>query len=242
MSPVIDMRAVSAGYGGADVLSDIELRVDGGDVLAVLGRNGAGKTTLLEALFNLGPRVRGVVHVKGERVNGWPTHRIARLGVALVPQGRGVFAPLTVHESLSLATLSARHRVPGSHATPWTIERVYEMFERLYEKRATSSGALSGGERQMLALGRALLTQSDVLALDEPSEGLSPKAVDDILVTHLPRLAAQGLTIVLVEQNLALSLQVATRAVVLAQGRMAFDGAPRALAADSALQHRLLGV
>jgi len=242
MTAVIDIQALSAGYDGADVLTDIHLRINRGDVLAVLGRNGAGKTTLLNALFNLGPRVRGAIHVKGEHVTDWPTHRIARLGVALVPQGRGVFAPLTVHESLSLATLASRRRVPASHGAPWTIERVYEMFERLYEKRALSSGALSGGERQMLALGRALLTQSDVLALDEPSEGLSPKAVDDILVTHLPRLAAEGLTIVLVEQNLALAMKVATRAVVLAQGRVAFDGTCAALAADPALEHRLLGV
>ena len=239
---VIDIRDLHAAYDGADVLSGVNLRIDSGEVVAVLGRNGVGKTTLLNALFNLGPKVSGCISVKGQAVVGWPTHRIARLGMALVPQGRGVFSPLTVHESLSLATLATRARRAADRQNAWTLERVYDVFSRLRDKRAMSSGALSGGERQMLALARALLTQSDILVLDEPSEGLSPKAVDDILVSHLTTLAAQGMTIVLVEQNLALALRVASRIVVLAQGRVAFDGAAQLLAADQALQHRLLGV
>lgn len=242
MMAAIDIRGLHAAYDGADVLSGVDLRVDPGEVVAVLGRNGVGKTTLLNALFNLGPQVAGRISVKGQAVVGWPTHRIARLGVGLVPQGRGVFSPLTVHESLSLATLAAGSRKGGGQRVPWTIERVYEVFTRLHDKRAMSSGALSGGERQMLALARALLTQSDILVLDEPSEGLSPKAVEDVLVTHITALAAEGLTIVLAEQNLALSLRVAPRVVVLSQGRVAFDGASQVLAADHALQHRLLGV
>lgn len=242
MTSAVEIVGLHAAYDGADVLAGVDLRVGAGEIVAVLGRNGAGKTTLLNALFNLGPRVSGSLAIKGQSIAGWPTHRIARLGVALVPQGRGVFAPLTVHESLSLATLAAGSRKPGGQSLPWTLARVYEAFPRLYDKRAMSSGALSGGERQMLALARALLTQSDILALDEPSEGLSPKAVDELLVTHLPLLAAEGLTILLVEQNLALALRVAQRAVVLSQQRVAFDGTSQALAADAALQHRLLGV
>ena len=235
---VISLKNVSAGYEGANVLSGIDLAVAPGEVLAVLGRNGAGKTTLLNALLNLGPKVSGQIEVKGQSVVGWPTHKVARLGVALVPQGRGVFSTLTVRESLGLATLPKS----SEGQTRWTLERVYEVFPRLAEKRRTASGALSGGERQMLALGRALLTQADVLLLDEPSEGLSPQSVEAVLVGQIALLAAEGMTVVLVEQNLALSLRVAPRCVVLAEGSIQFDGASDTLAGEPTLQHRLLGV
>ena len=236
-SVMVKWAGVHAGYGGADVLEGVDLTVAQGEVVAVLGRNGAGKTTLLNALFNLGPRVSGKIEVKGQLVNGWPTHRIARLGVGLVPQGRGVFAALTVEESLRLGGLVRRDQHPR-----WTLDRMYEAFPRLYEKRRTASGALSGGERQMLALARALLTQADVIVLDEPSEGLSPKAVQDVLVHHLQQLAADGMTVIMVEQNLALALQVATRVAVIARGTVAHVGSASAFGADRALQHQLLGV
>lgn len=240
--PVLEWRDMSAAYDGAHVLNGVSLRVNAGDVLAILGRNGAGKSTLVNAVFDLGPRVSGDILVRGQSVRGWATHRVARLGVGLVPQGRGVFAPLSVHESLSLAVLGSRGQVSRAPMPAWTLARAYEVFPRLHERRKVASGALSGGERQMLALARALLTQADVLVLDEPSEGLSPKAVDELLVTHLPRLAQAGMTIVLVEQNLSLCLRVAHRAVVLAQGGVAFDGSMAELAADRVRQHRLLGV
>lgn len=238
MDTVLSLRGLRASYEGAEVLSGIDLDVARGEVLAVLGRNGAGKTTLLHSVFNLGPSVEGEILVKGRSVVGWPTHRIARQGLALVPQGRGVFSTLTVQESLGLATLAAK----ADKSARWTMARVFEAFPRLAEKRRTASGALSGGERQMLALGRALLSQADVLLLDEPSEGLSPQSVEALLVGHIGLLAAEGMTVVLVEQNLALSLRVARRAVVLAEGRVCFDGPSATLAEDTALQHRLLGV
>ena len=246
-TPVLEWRGVSAGYDGADVLRDVSLQIAAGEVLAVLGRNGVGKSALVNALFNLGPRVGGEVYVKGRAVRGWATHKVARLGLGLVPQGRGVFAPLSVHESLSLALLASGKRATTTLARAagqdaWTLARVYDVFPRLHARRRLASGALSGGERQMLALARALLTQCDVLILDEPSEGLSPKAVDELLVTHLPALAQAGMTVVLVEQNLALCLRVARRAVVLTQAGVAFDGSMAELGADRALQHRLLGV
>jgi len=241
MTPLLQLSGVHAGYDGVDVLRGVDLSVQAGELLTVLGRNGAGKTTLLHAIFNLGPRVSGAIQYRGQPVTGLPTHRIARLGIGLVPQGRGVFGPLTVHDSLALATLAPRR--PGSSVPArWTLARVYDVFERLHDKRRCPSGALSGGERQMLALARALLTQPDVLALDEPSEGLSPQAVETLLVTHLPRLIGEGLTIVLVEQNLSLSLRLASRVVILDHGRIGFEGSPSQLQADVALQHRLLGV
>ncbi|QEI05252.1 ABC transporter ATP-binding protein [Pigmentiphaga aceris] len=241
---LVRFESVSAGYGGVTVLDRIDLSLARGEVLAVLGRNGAGKTTLLNALFNLGPELSGRITVKGESVTNWPTHRIARLGLALVPQGRGVFHTLAVHESLRLATLARKPagRSVSPSASPWTLDRVYREFPRLHERRLASSGALSGGERQMLALARALLTQADTIVLDEPSEGLAPLAVEEVLVHHVSRLAAEGLTVVLAEQNVAMALRVATRALVLSAGRMVFDGTPAALAADHALHQEHLGV
>lgn len=236
--PAILLKNVCVGYDGANVLSGIDLTVAPGEVMALLGRNGAGKTTLLNALFNLGPKVTGHIALKGQSVVGWPTHKIARLGVALVPQGRGVFSTLTVRESLGLATLTKS----SVGQARWTIDRIFDVFPRLAEKRRTASGALSGGERQMLAMGRALLTQADVLLLDEPSEGLSPQSVESVLVDQIALLAAEGMTVVLVEQNLALSLRVAPRCVVLAEGSIQFDGTSAALAQNATLQHRLLGV
>jgi branched-chain amino acid transport system ATP-binding protein len=173
--------------------------------------------------------------VFGREVAGWPTHRIARLGVALVPQGRGTFPDLTVTENLRLATL-------GRCRGPWTFDRIFTLFPRLAERRAAMSGALSGGERQMLAMGRALLTQASILVLDEPSEGLAPPVAEEVIVTTLGSLAAEGKTVLLVEQNLSLTLRACERAVVLAGGRIVFDGPSVALQADAAILGRHLGV
>ncbi|WP_253207227.1 ABC transporter ATP-binding protein [Verticiella alkaliphila] len=236
--PLLRLRDVRAGYGGGTILNGVDLDLARGEVLALLGRNGAGKTTLLHTVFNLGPTVQGEIHVRGEDVHGWPTHRIAQLGVALVPQGRGVFADLDVQDSLRLATLAPR---PQQTTPAWTLDAVYARFPRLFERRRTRSGALSGGERQMLALGRALLTQADVIALDEPSEGLAPQAVA-ALQEHLAELARDGTTLLLVEQNTALALHLAHRVAVLGHGRVVFDGTPEALAADRATLHTHLGV
>ena len=229
------LSGVSAGYGGAPVLEDVSLALRPGERVAVLGRNGAGKTTLVNAIFNLGPQVRGSIRVLGRDVAGWPTHRIARLGIALVPQGRGIFPDLTVTENLRLATL-------GRRRGPWTFDRIFALFPRLAERRAAMSGALSGGERQMLAVGRALLTQASILVLDEPSEGLAPPVAEEVIVTTLGSLAAEGKTVLLVEQNLPLTLRACERAVVLAGGRIVFDGPSVALQADAAILGRHLGV
>lgn len=233
--PVLALSGLSAGHGGAAVLEDVSLALCPGERVAVLGRNGAGKTTLLHAVFNLGPQVGGSVRVMGREVTGWPTHRIARLGVALVPQGRGAFPDLTVGENLRLATL-------GGRKGAWTLDRVFALFPRLAERRATASGALSGGERQMLAIGRALLTQASLLLLDEPSEGLAPSVAEEVIVTTIRRLAEDGKTVLVVEQNLPLALRSCERAVVLAGGRIVFDGASAALPGMDGLLAEHLGV
>jgi branched-chain amino acid transport system ATP-binding protein len=232
---VLALSGVSAGHGGAAVLRDIALSVRAGERVAVLGRNGAGKTTLVGAMLNLGPQVAGSIRVMGREVAGWPTHRIARLGVGLVPQGRGVFPDLAVIDNLRLATLAGR-------AGPWTLQRVLALFPRLAERRAARSGALSGGERQMLAIGRALLTQPALLVLDEPSEGLAPDLAEAVIVETLARLSAEGTTVLLVEQNLALALRSCDRAVVLGGGRIAFDGSAAALRGMDGLLGEHLGV
>lgn len=234
---MIRLAGVTAAYGAVVVLRDVDLELRRGEVLAVLGRNGVGKTTLVESLFNLGPTVTGDVIVGGERVTGWPTHRIARLGIALVPQGRGVFPNLTVDEALRMAQLQA-----GKRARAWTMQRIYDAFPRLAERRRMFSGALSGGERQMLAIARGLLTGAGILVLDEPSEGLAPLAIQEVIVGTVGRLAREGMTMLLAEQNVTMALQLATRAVVLAGGRVAFDGEPQQLLADRELMHEHLGV
>jgi len=234
-APILSLRDLSAHHGPVEVLRGIALDVAPGEAVAVLGRNGAGKTTLVNALFNLGPRVGGAVELMGQDVAGWPTHRIARLGAALVPQGRGLFPNLTVAENLRLATLRNR---PGA----WTMERVLETFPPLAARQAAASGALSGGERQLLAIGRALLTQPRLLVLDEPSEGLAPLLAEEIIVGHVGRLAAEGLTVLLVEQNIPLALRLCPRAVVLAERGIVFDGPGRAVLADPDLVREHLGV
>lgn len=232
---VLALDGVSAGHGGAMVVEGVTLALRTGERVALLGRNGAGKTTLVHAVFNLGPQVTGSVRVMGQDVAGWPTHRIARLGIALVPQGRGGFPDLTVTENLRLATLR------GAKGD-WTLDRVFALFPRLAERRAALSGALSGGERQMLAIGRALLTQASVLVLDEPSEGLAPSLAEQVIVETLGQLAREGKTVLLVEQNVALALRSCARAVLLAGGRVVFDGASAELAAADGVLGRYLGV
>lgn len=238
MTPILHISGLGNGYGGAEVISDIGFDIAQGESVALLGRNGAGKTTLLHSLFNIGPRCTGQVTLRGQTIAGLPTHQIARQGMALVPQGRGGFPGLKVRESLGLATLAHR----GQAAQPCSLDDIYRQFPRLHERRHTLCANLSGGERQLLALARALLTQASLIVLDEPSEGLAPMAIRDMLRPELLKLRDQGYTVLLAEQNIELALAVATRILILSDRRLVFDGSVQAFRQNPGLQRAHLGL
>ncbi|NYZ11287.1 ABC transporter ATP-binding protein [Azospirillum sp. RWY-5-1] len=235
---VIEVQGMAAGYDGAWILEDIGFTARRGEVLGVLGRNGVGKSTLVNGLLNLGPTVTGRVLIKGRDVVGWPTHRIVRLGIGIVPQGRGIFGNLTVEDNLRLALFGAR----ATAANGWTLERVYDSFAKLGQRRHVSASALSGGERQLLAMSRALLTQADILILDEPTEGLAPMVVEEVIVGNIRSLRREGVTVILVEQNIALALDLADQAIVLSDGGIVFCGSADTLKQREDIQNEYLGV
>ncbi|MDW8060338.1 MAG: ABC transporter ATP-binding protein [Thermomicrobium sp.] len=232
---LLEVRDLHAYYGQSHILQGIDLQL-GREPLAVLGRNGMGKTTLCLALTGLLPSVRGSVRFAGQELVGLAPHRIAALGIGYVPQGRRIFPSLTVEEHLRLVP---RRRVTG--AEPWTPDRVYALFPRLAERRRQPAGTLSGGEQQMLAIARALLTNPRLLIMDEPSEGLAPVIVEQLVAT-LRHLAEVGIAILLVEQRLAVATAVAQRIAVMVGGRIALETTAERLLADRELQQRALGV
>ncbi|MEV4757198.1 ABC transporter ATP-binding protein [Micromonospora sp. NPDC049559] len=230
---------VSAGYDGGTVLHEVDLHIAAGTVQALVGRNGAGKSTLVHVVAGLLRPYRGVVEVGGVDLAGQPAHRVGRAGVGLVPQGRRVFPRLTVAEHLTLAA-GGRGRAAGAGVT-WSVPRVLELLPRLGERLRHRGNQLSGGEQQMLAIARALLTQPRVLLLDEPSEGLAPDLAARVreLVAGL---ATAGLTVLLVEQQLSHAIEVADRIAVLDYGRVVFDGSADAVRADPAPVEALLSI
>ena len=213
------LRGINALYGDSHVLHDVSFSVKQGRVLALLGRNGAGKTTCMNTIIGfLRPR-DGEIRLHGESIAGLSPEVISRLGVGLVPQGRRIFASLSVYENLLVA-----QRVPiGGVAKAWTCDDVFSTFPRLNERRRQAAGSLSGGEQQMLAIGRALVSNPRVLLLDEPSEGLAPKIVHEV-GEILQKLKAQNFSILLVEQNTTLALGVADDVAILNTGRIVYDG------------------
>jgi branched-chain amino acid transport system ATP-binding protein len=209
---------VEAFYGDSHILHGVSFSLRPGGVLALLGRNGAGKTTCISTIIGfLKPR-GGEIRLFGESIEGLSPERISHLGIGLVPQGRRIFSSLTVRENLIVA-----QQREDTTAKPWNVERIYAMFPRLRERHAQVAGTLSGGELQMLAIGRALMGNPRVLLLDEPSEGLAPLIVAEVGRT-IKRLKDEGQSIVLVEQNLQLALEVADQAVILNTGRCVFAG------------------
>jgi branched-chain amino acid transport system ATP-binding protein len=228
---MLEVDGIHTYYGESHILHGVSLRVEAGEAVALLGRNGAGKTTMIRSIVGFTPPRDGRIVFDGESIQRWPAHRIARRGLALVPQGRRIFAPLTVRENLVL----------GARADGWTLERAFELFPRLRERAEQSGGTLSGGEQQMLAIARALLTNGRLLLLDEPSEGLAPLIVREIgrVVTGLK---GQRLSILLVEQNYHLALQVADRVYVMNKGQIVYEGTPAGLEANEDVKRRYLGV
>ncbi|HEU5322700.1 MAG TPA: ABC transporter ATP-binding protein, partial [Methylomirabilota bacterium] len=232
---MLEVEDVHTYYGDSHVLHGVSLHVRAGEAVALLGRNGVGKTTLIRSVVGFTPPRAGAVRLDGREIHRLPAHRIARLGVGLVPQGRRIFAPLTVTENLTLAARAAGR----SGAAAWTLGRVHELFPRLRDRGGQGAGTLSGGEQQMLAVGRALMTNARILLLDEPSEGLAPIVVREV-GRVLQRLRAEGLAVLLVEQNVPLALRVADRVYVMSKGRIVYDGAPDALDADEDVKRRFL--
>ena len=227
---------VHAFYGDSHILHDVSFSLRPGGVLALLGRNGAGKTTCISTIIGFVRPRHGEIHFFGQPIGGLSPERIARLGIGLVPQGRRVFPSLTVRENLVVA-----ERRRNEEARPWSVDRVYDMFPGLRERHAQFAGTLSGGEQQMLAIGRALMGNPRVLLLDEPSEGLAPLIVAEVGRT-IRRLKKEGQSIVLVEQNRQLALEVADTAVILNTGRCVFEGAASELQTNEELITQNLGV
>jgi branched-chain amino acid transport system ATP-binding protein len=234
----LTIEKLTVGYGdGAPVLDGLELEVPDGGVVALLGANGAGKTTLLRALLGLVPARSGRVLLDGTDLTRLSTEDRVRRGLALVPEGRSVVVELTVAENLRLGALW-KHRGPDREAA---VGRMYELFEPLARRRDAAGHTLSGGERQMLALARALVGEPDVLLLDEPSLGLAPLVVAQLLGVLRDQAEATGLTVLLAEQNVTGALSVADRGVVLSLGEVVADRPAAELAADPALRHAYLG-
>jgi branched-chain amino acid transport system ATP-binding protein len=220
-------------YGESHVLQGVDLEIAPGEAVSLVGRNGAGKTTTIASITGfLRPR-SGTVRVHGADLTGAAAHRIARAGVALVPQGRRIFSDLTVGENLAVA---ARPATNG-----WDQDRVFELFPALVRRRAVRGDQLSGGEQQMLAIARALMRNPSLLLLDEPSEGLAPKLVEQV-GEILARVRGTGLALLLVEQNLGLATQVGQRVLVMNKGKIVFSGSPAELAAHRDVETRYLGV
>jgi branched-chain amino acid transport system ATP-binding protein len=222
MNDLLRLSGVSAGYGQTVVLEDIDFTLPERSALALLGRNGVGKTTLLATIIGITTQHGGTIAYRGKPITQMPVYDRARLGIGYVPQAREIFPSLTVEENLTVAER------PGS----WTLERVYDLFPRVAERRSHMGNQISGGEQQMLAIGRALMGNPELLLMDEPLEGLAPTIVDTLLLAMQRLIKETALTVVLVEQSAKLVLEVTQTAMVLNRGRITYAGASAELLAD----------
>ena len=230
---LLEVQGLNSYYGDSHILFDVALRIDAHEVVALLGRNGAGKSTTLKSVMGMVQPRSGSIIFDGEEIAGKPSHAIARAGMQLVPEDRRIFGSLFVEENLTLASLSAQ--------SAWTLERIYDVFPRLAERRRSRGLDLSGGEQQMLAIARALIRSPKLLLLDEPFEGLAPVIVRDLL-NICRKLADEGQTIVIVEQNLPATLDFAQRAYLLNNGHIVHEGPAGEIKANPEFLQRHLGV
>ncbi len=231
--PLLAIEGLFTNYGKIRILRDVSLTVGEGEVVALLGLNGAGKTTTMRSILGLTPPRAGKVRYAGRDITGWPAYKVARLGVGYVPEGRRMFKDLTTLENLQLAE--------NGRGGAWTIPRVLQHLPKLAELKSRKSGRLSGGEQEMLSIGRALVSNPRLLLVDEPSQGLAPLIVEEVY-RILSELKSTGVSILLVEQNALLALKIADRAYVLDSGRIVHEGAAAELAADQNRIRTLMGL
>jgi branched-chain amino acid transport system ATP-binding protein len=236
MADLLVVENIETRYGRSQVLFGLSFSVGAGEMVTLMGRNGMGKTTTVRSIMGLTPATAGSIHFRGRDIRGLPSYRIGKLGVGLVPEGRQVFPNLTMHENL-VATAANRAKVTD----PWTLDKVYELFPRLAERSQAMANQLSGGEQQMLAIGRALMTNPHLLILDEATEGLAPLVRGEIWHC-LTRLKAAGQSILLIDKNVEALIRIADRHVLIERGRVVWSGTSPALAAAPEIQHRYLGV
>lgn len=237
MTTLLDVQDIHASYGHAQALFGVTFKVQAGQVVTLLGRNGMGRSTTIKCLFGLLPVKQGRIHFDGREVQAMPSYAIAKLGLGLVPEGRQVFPNLSVEENL---VATARPPIDRS-SEPWTLQRVYSFFPRLQERRNNLGGQLSGGEQQMLAIGRALMTNPRLLVLDEATEGLAPLIRAEIWEA-LTALKAQGLSQIVIDKNVGALLPFADQHYVLEKGKVVWTGTSDALRADTHIVHQYLGV
>ena len=234
---MLTIEAVDLHYGDAQALSDVSLAVEEGEIVAIIGANGAGKSSLISTIAGIYRPTRGRITFEGEDITGWPSHLVCDLGIGQVAEGRQIFPSMTVRENLEMGAVIPRARKLAAS----TMERVFTIFPRLAERVRQDAGTLSGGEQQMLAIGRCLMGQPRLIMLDEPSLGLAPTIVQEVFrIVH--QLNTDGLTVVLVEQNVVGSLKLADRAYVLENGQIAMAGNGQALLDDDRLRQAYLGL
>ena len=223
-------------YGGIHAIKGIDLRIESGELVSLIGANGAGKTTTLKSLCGLLAPSQGEIIYAGENISAKPSHELVRRGISLVPEGRGIFGRLTVEENIKIGGYIRRDKA----GIQVDMKRTYDLFPRLFERRTQQAGTLSGGEQQMLAIGRALMSRPRLLLLDEPSMGLAPMLVKKIFAT-IKRIVEEGVTLLLVEQNAKLALEISQRAYVMESGKIVLSGSASALLGNPSVQHAYLG-
>jgi len=236
-NPLLEVNNISAGYGRIQVLWDVSLKINTGEILALVGANGAGKTTLLHTISGVKAPSSGTVSFRGRRIDGLPPHVIVELGICHIPEGRKLFTDMSIRENLEMGAYSKR---AWSKKTE-TLEQVYKLFPRLKERAKQLARTLSGGEQQMLAMGRGLMSLPELCIIDEPSNGLAPKLVAEVFQI-IKSMREQGKTILLIEQNVRQTLEIADRACVLENGRMALEGCCEDLLKSDHVRKAYLGV